>query len=85
MIHWAMWKNLEFLFESLKNQISYFKQKINNINDTFLTDAPVGNDAGTVEVSNRGLFIAVACVAAVAIVAVVISASYVVLKKKEEK
>lgn len=66
-------------------EISYFKQKIDNVNNQFLTDTQVGNDAGTVETNNRTTYIIISCVAAVALVAVVICASYVVLKKKEDK
>ena len=66
-------------------EISYFKQKIENINDTFLTDTQVGNDAGTIQTNNRTTYIIIASVAAVALVAVIVAVSYVVLKKKEDK
>ena len=66
-------------------EISYFKQKIENINDTFLTDTQVGNDAGVETANNRTTYIVVASVAAVALVAVIVAVSYVVLKKKEDK
>ena len=66
-------------------EVSYFKQKIDSINDTFLTDTQVGNDAGDTQTGNRTTFIVVASVAAVALVGVVVAVSYVVLKKKEEK
>ena len=59
--------------------------KIENINDTFLTDTQIGNDAGTINDSNRTTYVVIASVAAVAIVAVIVAASYVVLKKKEDK
>ncbi len=66
-------------------EISYFKQKIENINDTFLTDTQIGNDAGVETANNRTTYIVVASVAAVALVAVIVAVSYVVLKKKEDK
>lgn len=66
-------------------EVSYFKQKIESINDTFLTDTQIGNDAGANTTNNRNTYIVIASVAAVALVAVVVSVSYVVLKKKEDK
>jgi len=66
-------------------EVSYFKQKIDSINNQFLTDTQIGNDAGTVQGSNRTTYIVISVVAAIALVAVVVSVSYVVLKKKEDK
>ena len=66
-------------------EVSYFKQKFTNINETFSTNVETGDDSGDVISSNKGIFTAVAIVSSVAILSVTVAVSYVVLKKKEDK
>ena len=66
-------------------EISYFKQKFTNINETFSTNVEVGDDSGNTVTSNRGILTAVAIASSVVIIGATVAVSYVVLKKKEEK
>lgn len=69
-----------------KGQVSYFKQDINNIQNTFTTNTQTGSDAGEIVKNNKPLYIALTVIASVAAVGLVVSGSLVYLKKfkKEE-
>lgn len=64
---------------------NYFKQKIDQINDNFLVDTNTGVDAGTQIKNNRGLYITLAVVSSVALVAVVVFGTYVFSKKQQKE
>lgn len=64
---------------------SYFKQKLDLINDTFLTDTQVGVDAGNIIKSNKGLYIMLAIVSSIALAVAVVGCTYIVTNSKKTK
>lgn len=64
---------------------SYFKQKLDLINDTFLTDTQIGVDAGNIIRSNKGLYIMLAIVSSIALAVAVVGCTYIVTNSKKTK
>lgn len=63
---------------------SYFKQNIENIESSFVSNPEVG-DAGVSLSNNHALYVGIAVVAGIVLVGFVICCSYAVVKKNEKK